>query len=519
MSSKENIQNILSVDMSVVPTRVFSFQITKDQCRASSSSSVEFDFSALTDTNSNTVTGQDGGDESGLASQMRSVLESMGLAFDSVAVIIPSYNLVSFNLSLPFSSNRMISQVVQGEVQEQVPWDIDSFHIHYDVKGGFSNAAVQVRPGDDVQVSDVRVTLVDNQIIESLLKAFQVNSIEPVLLTTPGALLPIIMEDRYFGEWQIREFLADADGYCLIYCNAQYLTVVIYARGGLRTERSFPIENYESYALNKVRSSLFRVLGWAVRRYDCALEHIVVVGLEKYVTLASEVLLLGMGQNFKVHSVSLESMEHQNLENLDDLIPRLAAIVAQEDPPQVKVSNLRSGVYSYSPILSFAISKFFSVVPFVATLLVLVLLLVGFVYGFREYQINTYQKTIRDKIVSAVPELQAPQGAEGAALKGLIRQTEEQLKKMNIFSDLTPFDVLGLITKNIKKENDVEVVSIYIERRDVVLRGTAPDHATIEKIKRAIKRNSKIFCKVRKQRAIKSGQKNISFEFQFEMCQ
>ncbi len=426
-------------------------------------------------------------------------------SWEYLAIVIPPKDLISLNLALPFSSQKAIGQVLQGEVQEQLPLDTDSFHLHFDIQGPFRGSGIE-RTAEAPQLVEVKVQLIERSAIESVLALAKEVGIEPTLITTPGSLLPLVLNiaGRNNRPLSNQDGESEERPHAIIDCQERHLTMAIFADGAYRNEYTFETNR----KLGSLAPQLMRNLRWAENRYNCTIDPIYMIGLP------SEREVIQSALNRKVLPLLLPArVPHQ------ELIGMLAAIAAQEDPPVNRPSNFRSGPYSYNPLFTFAISKLLGILP---SLIISAIALIGIsvlVYLFREYQIDSYQKALSEKIRAVAPELNAPTGTEAAALRGQVRQFDDQLKAMSIFSELTPLDVLGLVSKYIPRQDDVEITYLSVEGRNIVMRGTAPDHATVEKVTREIKKNGRTFCKLRKQRAMKSSQKTISFEFQFEMCE
>jgi len=516
VNQKRTVQNILSIDASVNPPQVFLFEVEGVSCTLRERYSLDCDPSELLSYKSNSHRENESLVESnGNAALVPVVKEIINplihlkaqiqSSWEYLAIVIPPDNLISLNLALPFSSQKAISQVLQGEVQEQLPLDADSFHIHFDIQGPFRSSAGE-RSADAGNLVEVKVQLIEQSAIESILAITREVGMEPTLITTPGSLLPLALNiaGRNNRPLSNQDDQPEERPHAIIDCQEQHLTMAIFADGAYRNEYTFETKS----KLGSMTSHLIRNVRWAEQRYNCTIDPIYVIGLP------SEREVIQSALNRKVHPLLLPARVPHH-----ELIGMLAAIAAQEDPPGNKPSNLRSGPYTYNPLLTFAIGKLIGILP---TLIITLISLIGIsvaVYLFREYEIDSYQKALSRKIQAIAPELNAPAGTEAAALRGRIRQFDEQLKAMSIFSDLTPLDVLGLVFKYIPPQDDVEINYISVEGRNITLRGSARDHATVEKVTRELKKNGRTFCKLRKQRAMKSSQKTISFEFQFEMCE
>lgn len=516
MNQKSTIQNILSIDASVNPPQVFLFEVDGVSCTIRERYSLDCDPSdlisyksnanreneSLIESNGNTARIQI---EREFVNPLINLKAQIKSSWQYLAIVIPPKDIISLNLALPFLTRRTISQVIEGEVQEQLPLDTDSFHLHFDIQGPFRGSGGE-RAGETANLVEVKVQLIERDVIESILALTKEVDLEPTLITTPGSLLPLALKitGRNNRPLSNQDDQSEERPHAIIDCQERHLTLAIFADGAYRNEYSFETNR----KLGPMTSHLIRSLRWAENRYNCTIDLIYVIGLP------SEREIIQSALNRKVQPLLLPArVPHQ------ELIGMLAAIAAQEDPPANRPSNLRSGPYTYNPLLTFAISRLSGILPTFIIGVISLIVIGVLVYLFREYEIDSYQKALGAKIQAVAPELNALAGNEAAALRGRIRQFDEQLKAMSIFSDLTPLDILGLVFKYIPPQDDVEITYLSVEGRNITMRGSAPDHATVEKVTRELRKNGRTFCKLRKQRAMKSSQKTISFEFQFEMCE
>jgi hypothetical protein len=389
---------------------------------------------------------------------------SLAKSWEATVLVIAPTKLLTLNLTLPFSSPKDISQIIAGEIQDNLPLPLDDFHIQYDIRGSYGP-----------NLTEVRVQLIEKTLLENLLALCKEAKIEPTLVTTPGSLLPIALS-------LATEHSQDKP-HAILLSQQRSVVLTIYANGSYRSEHIF---HHDRNPLSTA-PLLKRSIRWAEKRYALDLKSLYFIGTN------SEKEGFQRKVNRTLRHVILPART-----STEHLIGTVAAIAVQEDAVKAPLGNLLSGPYATNPLLRFGLQKFKEVVPALLTTLFVILLLLPTVYFFREYQINSYRSALAAKIKSIAPELNAAEGTETAELGGKTRKLEDQLRAMSIFSDLTPLDIMGLLSRFVPKETGVEMNYLSIVGKVVTMRGTAPDHATVEKVKREIKKNERTFCKVKK---------------------
>jgi type II secretory pathway component PulL len=418
--------------------------------------------------------------------------------WDLAGVVFAPKDLIALSLTLPFSSRSDLAQIIEGEVQDLIPFSIEDFHLHYDIRGETpqdQDTQGRAQGTTASEETEVRVQLIRKEVINELLQLCKNANIEPSIVTTPGALLPMLIP--------YEPGLTDQP-HAIIRTTSQHITMSIFAGGGYRSEHIFP--NLPD--LSSVTKELKRCLYWAEHRYQAKIANIFFLGDPQHKRLFE--------QSLETRFTDITPPPHTS-EN--SLLCTMAALAIQDAAPYVPKGNLRSGAYGYNAHLRRVLLRAKQLAPAAGLLFLSLLVSLSLVYVFRAYQIKKYDEAIQAKIRSVVPDLQVPKGAEAAGLRGRIRQLEEQLKALNGISTTSPLEPLGLLAKYLPQKDGIELDSLSIKGNWIKLKGQAPDHAAVEGIKKELKRKRRIFCRIKKVRANKSGDRIISFEYAIEMCE
>lgn len=414
--------------------------------------------------------------------------------WDLAGVVFAPKDLIALSLTLPFSSRSDLAQIVDGEVQDLIPFPVEDFHLHYDIRGG-KISSDETQGGASSEETEVRVQLLRKEVLNELLLLCKSANIEPSIVTTPGALLPMLIPSE--------PGLTDQP-HAIIRTTSDHVTMSIFANGGYRSEHLFP--NVPD--LHQVIRELKRCLYWAEHRYKTKIANIFFLGESRYKHLFEQEIQ----RNFT-------DIVPPPLTSENSLLCTMAALAVQDGAPYVPKGNLRSGAYGYNAHLRRLLLRAKQIAPVVGLLALLLLVSLSFVYLFRSYQIRRYKEEVQKKIRSVVADLQVPEGAEAAGLRGRIRQLEEQLNALNGIAKTSPLEPLGLLAKYLPQKDGIELDSLSIKGNWIKLKGKAPDHAAVEGIKKDLKRKRRIFCRIKKVKANKSGDRIISFEYAIEMCE
>ncbi len=431
-------------------------------------------------------------DIAGPAAQLKAVLEAIKTPWTSSILIIPPQDYLSLNLDLPFASNRDIERVVDAEVQDLLPFDLESFLLHY--------RALGQRPAKG---HDIHVGLLPRATVQRTLQACKSAGFEPFMVSTPAGVLEAAAV--------LNKGAIPADS-AIIFSRERFLCVVALVDGRARVDRVIDTSLMSKVGTTEIGREIRLTLSLVQQRYGKS--------VSKVLWLGSQVPE-GLQEALDIPVGTLPAPELVKAADDSTAIACLASVFAQDAAPPPILTNFRVREFAYSPQLRELARGLRSLSPYVlGTLLVGLLTAIG-VYTLREHHLTKLQSAIRSEVTRALPDLDIPPGAELDALEGANRKLEQELANLGSLSSLTPLDYLAEIAADLPLSAGIAVTRVKIDGNKMRVDGTAPDYAAMEKIERQLKRKKNVYCRVRKEtNASVAGKPNLrGFNLDILLCE
>lgn len=421
---------------------------------------------------------------------LRSLLHSIKTPWTSSILIVPPKEYISMNLDLPFASNKGLDKIVNLEVQDLVPFDLDEFLLHYRPLG--PRAAKN---------HDIHVGLVPRSSIASLLGVCKAAGFEPFMVSTPPSVLgaiPFISPEKFESPSAI------------VSVRDSFVSLVIVTEGRACMDRVIDQSRIGRGGFSAFTRELKLFLATAEQRYGKTFQRIYTIGLEDTQDLSGA---LG------VTCIPLSVGELVKAADSTTALACLASVFAQDLRPPPILANFRVKEFAYSPQLRELAKGLRSLVPFfLAASLVAILSGLG-VYSLRERRIHQMKNAIRDQIKTAIPALDAPAGLEVDALEGENRKLESQLSTLGSLSALSPLDYFSEISADLPVSSGISVTRVKIEGNKLRVDGTAPDYAATDKIERGLKKKKNVYCRIRNDLSSVAGKQNSrGFSLDIVLC-
>jgi hypothetical protein len=430
--------------------------------------------------------------------------------WDYSVVIVSPELLLSLSLTLPFNSNREISQVVKSETQDLVVLELDDFHLDYGIRGTLGSAN-----SDSKVLSDVRVNLVKTDFLKLLISTLGNYSVYPKIVTTPANLLPVLFEKWYFNQGFEADYRDEYQSFGLFYLGDEWLCLSLYAQNSYRVEKLFRYSKYVANSDSRPRITLDQNI---FNRLLIEVERTIAAAEERYSaafkTIFCNQKFIDIVQDTKLGDRDLKSIGAQNN---SAIWVSTAAILVQESPPIKINNNLRSGPFSYNPSFNYLLQGLSSCLSYGFAFLASLLLGLGLTYWYRGHRLDLYNNTISSYLTKVAGELEAPSGMELEALKAATARLQKEIKALTPDSTNSPLEALGLLINGFPKIENVSLNRINVESNLISIRGTATDLSSIDRIWREL-RNKKTLCRVKKEGSNKTGTDQFSFEISMELC-
>ena len=165
---------------------------------------------------------------------LREAIAQLEPIWTSCVVVVPQDNFVALNLDLPFGESKTLEPIVDLEVQDVIPFDLDEFFIQYSIPDYQNNAAESpLSPRSEARTSnsgpfDVHVGMLPRNTVRNTLDICRSVGVEPSVITVPssaiGAIIQIIPK-------------ASSSNCAILFNRGDYYSLAICIDGKVRLER------------------------------------------------------------------------------------------------------------------------------------------------------------------------------------------------------------------------------------------------------------------------------------------
>lgn len=437
-----------------------------------------------------TINTQDNTNSSQNGSTLTRLLNGIKIEWSTAVLILPPQNYLSLNLTLPFRDQRSISKVIELEVQDVVPFNLDEFVVQYQISHRITE-----------NLSQLHIGLLPRNLIAESLKICREVGLEPLIITTPtGALSTLYHLDSTFA----------GSNSALLWYNNGSCHLCYAFNGQIRGDAvlNYPLTGQDTLKL--VERLKLHLTGYE-HLFEIPIERLYVVGE------ALKDLDLATATGYQTEYIDpTRLVAHSQDENI---IACLAATLAQDTQPAPLFNNFRVREFRYHPQLNWVKAGLRKVLPHATLFMAVLLLCLLGTYLFRQYQIEKMHEAASEQIVSAAPSL-APLQSDGiTALQNENERLETELRTLGSPSKLSPLDAFAQISRDfpvLKADGDVSVARLQITSSSIIINGVAPNYQVVSKIKRALKRQKDYYCNV--EESISGSSPRVNFTFTIKLC-
>jgi hypothetical protein len=402
-------------------------------------------------------------------------------------LIIPMHEYLSLNLTLPFADQKNILKIIDFEVQDLVPFEVDEFAIE-------GHALSSSGPNQH----DVHVSLVPRIFIANMLSLCRASGLEPSIITTPCsglANLPLLAPD-YFK-----------DTYALISVTAEGVYICASVDGKVRFDKSIIVKGPEQQSSSNFLGELKLALMSFEKKYSKTFSNVYVEGSQKLVAELQQKL----GRPIE----SIEMSDFVTTNNKKNARTALVALFASETRIATPLTNFRVREFAFKPNWRALLQTLYGLRKYFIAACLLLVFSVFASYQLRKLQISRLESAVREKIRATVPNLKGKAGDEIPAFKGELLTLTKELESLGSSNEISPMNILVELTKDLSTINDTTINEIDIRPDRVLLDISVPDYAAADRIERVLKRKKDIFRRIRKDAASyssASGGRNFNFE-------
>jgi hypothetical protein len=404
--------------------------------------------------------------------ELRRVVQELPNVWTAVSVILPQNDFLSLNLDLPFADAKNLDRIIDLEVQDVVPFELEPFFVQYASLGAASDNSAALKTSATGQQFDVHVGILPRVVVKNVLDIFKAAGLEPNVLTVPSSAIGAVYQ-------LAKEFLTTNSA--IVYNRGDEYCIAVSINGEVRVERSV----YASQILSAVSPD---------RRQE-NLQHIFT---------ALKLILASAERRYGANTHQLFGRPLEGLP-LDDIlksstgqlgISALGAVFAQDETTTAPLSNFRSREFSFTPRIAEFVRALLGTRRAVLRSLSAVILAAGIVYGARSYLISSYEQELISRIKKVIPSFPEQPERVRENLMDAVNKVSEELGALGSRAKVTQPEAFIEVVKSIPTNGDIAVTSIRVSGVRIQISGNAAELSPIERFMKVLDGQKDIFSKV-----------------------
>jgi hypothetical protein len=419
--------------------------------------------------------------------ELRRAIAELPPIWTATSVILPQNDFLSLNLDLPFSDPRNLDRIIDLEVQDVVPFELEPFFVQYAPLGVSGDTPQALRAPTAGQQFDVHVGILPRVVVKNVLDLCKEAGLEPNILTVPSSAIGAVYQlAKDFLTTNSAIVYNRGDEYCLAVC----------INGEVRAERSVyasqilsavsPDKRQEQ--LQHIFTALKLILAATERRYGAKVEKVYLLG--RQVKGANTHQLFGRPLEGLPLTEVLKSAEGQVG------ISALGAVFAQDETTTQPLSNFRSREFSFTPRVAEFIRALMGTRRAVIRAALAVAAAAFVVYSSRAYLIGSYETELIARIRKVIPAFPDQPERVRENLMESINKLSEELGAFGSRAKVTPADAFIEVVKIIPTNGDIAVTSVRVSGVKIQITGNAADLSPIERFTKGLEARKDIFSKV-----------------------
>lgn len=417
---------------------------------------------------------------------LKQAIGSLQGQWTAVSVIIPPHNHLALNLNLPFGDAKNLDRIVDLEVQDVVPFDLEEFLVQYSPLGPVAsgNAALDLKEQPEF---DVHVGLMPRTFVRNILLLCKACGIEPNIMTVPSSALGSVYHLR-------KDFFKENSA--VMFNRGDEFSMVICVNGEVRVERVLYASKLIPAVAREQGENPLRAVFTALRLMLAATER-------RYNTRIEDVYLLGRDlKGTNLHQLFGRPIQGIQLKEFISAsggaagISALSVPFAADDTPISPLSNFRARELSFTPKIGEFIRAIIGTARYLKVAAFAVILCLAGVYGVRAYTITRIHATLNRQIATVIPGFSAPPSEIRSALMQAEGKITEELGVLASPAKVTPVDALLEVLRLLPENTNVSIQSIKVSGTKAQITGIAPELSLTERLEKTFKANGAAFSKV-----------------------
>lgn len=418
---------------------------------------------------------------------LRQAIAELPPVWTAISVILPQNDFLSLNLDLPFADPRNLDRIIDLEVQDVVPFELESFFVQYSTLGASSGGSPALRGPTGGQQFDVHIGILPRVVVSNVLDLCKQAGLEPNVLTVPSSAIGAVYQLAH-------NFLSTNSA--VVYNRGDEYCIAVYINGEVRVERSVYASQILSAAaperrqdsLQHIFTALRLILASAERRYGEKVEKVYLLG--RQVKGPNTHQLFGRPLEGLMLSDVLKSSENAVG------ISALSAIFAQDETERSPLSNFRSREFSFTPRVAEFVRALMGTRRTVLRALAAIVAAAIVVYLTRVYLISSYENELIARIRQVIPVFPDQPERVRENLMEATNKLSEELGAFGSRAKVTPADAFIEVVKNIPTNGDIAVTSIRVAGVRIQIGGNAAELSPIERFIKSFDVRKDIFSKV-----------------------
>jgi hypothetical protein len=420
--------------------------------------------------------------------EIRRALQSFQSVWTSSAVILPQNEHLSLNLDLPFSDPKNLDRIIDLEVQDVVPFELDDFFIQYSALGPIStNSTPSPSAPPDAANYDVHIGILPRIVVRNVLEICKSAGLEPNVLTVPSSAIG--------AAYQIaKDFFKENSA--VMFNRGDEYALAVYINGEVRVERSLYASQLLSANSVERREDSFQHIFTAIKLLLASAER-------RYQTRIEKVYLLGRevkGSNsHQIFGRPLEGLPFKDILKTNDsqvgLAP-LSTVFAFDDATKAPLSNFRSREFSFTPKVGEFFRALLGTRRHITRALGALALTLFVIYAAREYAIYSAESTLRRQIQRVIPGFSSQSSKIREDLLKAENKLGEELATFGSRAKISPADAFIDLLKTLPESGEISITGVRVSDTRVQVSGETSEIAALERITNKLRDRRDVFQKV-----------------------
>lgn len=425
--------------------------------------------------------------------------ELLNREIDSTLAVVNTSEIIYEPLDLPFSDRKKINQVAPLQVQDLLPFGIETFVL--------DNMVLGVPNGNGAHLITSLVPKRD--VANTLLDCTRLGA-DPKTITSYGsaiACLPVLCGENL------------GSTFAILFGNASRLVLAIFARRVLASLREY--ELFEGgQSVEHVAADLRCSLSQISKESGTKIETVHVIGLPRAYERLKEQLQVPVKMLDLSQFVSQKKEVVESPNSIPWAIGLFSAQISLARKVKPTLSDFRRGEFTYKPGLKFLLTALRDEMFYVVLALLLGLTWVLTSFLSTEFLLSRVERAMSARMHEIFPDQAVPQRGEVEFIDGQIGQLEEQLRGLGSLSSLSPLESLKELSVAISRDLDLDIDGMNIGQSRISFQGSVSDFPAVGRLSSALEAQKGRFCNVVVDSKGKMpGTSRVRYTAELELCE